>query len=222
MEENTNNIEVINCDEEPGTIKVNGVVVPFEQLPDYFKKQFESIEKSKTAIDGPDGPDGLIKKAEGLKDKAESLKEGRLFAHKKERIRELQEVASEMCDVLDLNLTAMKSFKDSFDKLSETSEVLLGLSLVNSTQRNILIKTITQKLQKASQEELNKLEMQEMERLMQQIKDQQVLHDKVKALNEKVNALNEWKKGIGWRCFLFSLLGCGVAFLAFYLFYHFM
>lgn len=182
MAENTENSIIVD---ENGNIKANGLAITAAQLPDFMTKQVDSISQSSSEIDK------AIKKAVELDDKAKVLGEKvRLFG-KKKAIEDLQGVVKDLVEVMETHCDALISFQSNFEKLSNTSEVLLGLSLVNSAQRNMVIREIKLRLENASKEKLNELAKQELRRVLQQLNAQQELENRVTSLKEKYDALKQ-------------------------------
>lgn len=191
MEEYTEDYILEDCDckvEETGVVKVNGLVINTAELPGFLTEQVDSISSSSNAIAK------AIDKAVELKEKANVLDEKvRLFG-KRKAIEDLQDVVKELLESMDSHCDALISFQKNFEKLSKTSEVLLGLSLVNSAQRNMVIRTIQQKLENASKEKLTALAQQELRRVLNQLNAQQELENRVTSLKEKFSALNQQMK----------------------------
>ena len=181
-----NDVEICDCEvEDSGVVKVNGLEIKTVELPNFVTKQVDSITQSSKDIEKS------TKKAAELKEKANELKEKVGIFRKREAILDLQKVVKGIVDDLDMYCDALSSFQTNFENLSKTSEVLLGLSLVNSAQRNMVIRTIQLKLENASKEKLTELSKLELRRVLEQLNAQQELEKRVTSLKEKYDTLKQ-------------------------------
>lgn len=166
----------------------NDIELKADDLPFVISQSFSEIEQSETKIKGS------IIAAERAKDAAKAAKEksaGWSFtgSKKKEAIEALQDASCEISKAQESLTDAMKQFFQGQKKMAESIKKLYGLGLINMAANRTVVRELELKLKNASVEELSESARQEILNLIQQLKAQEDLYNRMERHKEAIETL---------------------------------
>jgi len=166
----------------------NGMEFKVDDLPSVIRQSFSEIEQSENKIKRS------IIAAERAKDAAKSAKEksaGWSFtgSKKKDAIEALQDASCEISKAQESLTDAMRQFFQGQKKMAESIKKLFGLGVLNIAANRTVVRELELKLKNASEEELSELARQEMLNVVQQLKAQEDLYNRIEKQKETIKTL---------------------------------
>ena len=109
----------------------------------------------------------------------------------KAKAEKTQEVVEEIIYAVDNNANATKALFNTQARMSEFSKKLYLLGLMSVASNRMVIREITMRLEHASKEELSDLARRELETVLNELKRQQSIENRVDKLETKLNEANK-------------------------------
>lgn len=163
----------------------NGDEIQISDLPLVIGKSVDTVEETEQKIRK------ALSAAKNAKEAANAAK-GKSAgwswdgSKKKEAIEALQKSSTNICEAQDAMTEAMTQFFEGQKKLSEAIKYLFGLGVVNMAANRTVVRELEKKLRDASKDELSDLARQEMLNVIQQLKAQEDLYNRIEKQKKEI------------------------------------
>lgn len=176
------------------------ITIEIGKLPIIISKSFVEIKEADKKVKA------ALEQAETAKKAAEeaskkSAKWSWNGANKKEAIEALQSASVEICKAQEYVTDAIKESFENQQTMSKGIQYLFGLGVMNIAANRTVVRELELRLKEASEEELSELAKQELNCVLEQLKAQQDMMDRIEKhtkaimdLQVSVNAIIQMKK----------------------------
>lgn len=169
--------------EQPGGFPIDLTIKP-EQLPMELSNQVKIMSQLNDQIE-------LAKeKVQKAKEEAAKARHKIGFAKKKKAIEELQIAVVDQSEALASEDEAIRLLFSNQKKLANISQGLLVLGIVNMANNRTVYQQLKDELTKASESEINEHAKAELKRIIEQLKAQEDIYNKIERHSEKLKELD--------------------------------
>lgn len=173
------NIELITKETADMMDATENAMKSLSDLPNLVKNHFKMLDEVEKSVIR------AMEKAESAHDQASCwINAG--FGHKKEAIEKLQDIAEGLADS---QLSAAEAQKLQFEyqtQLAKITQALFGLGMVSIAANRSVVQEVKMRLKNASEDEINELERNELQKVMLQLQQQYDVMQKQEKLDKKI------------------------------------
>lgn len=160
--------------------------ISYEYLPNLFQNQIKKLGELQEKIEASNQK--ILESKESIKAVKTKIT---FWGGRKAAIEELQKVIPSLAGAIESEQEAVKLLFDNQKQANAISNQLLSIGIMNVAQNRSLVKNLKFQLEHASEEEINEQVKQELFCILEQIKAQEDLYDKLNTLSQKVDHITD-------------------------------